>query len=364
MKKKQESHREPQPIDGRTLAQALDKDLGVLLEAAPRLLEEGKAGRLVRFAEGFLEIAKLSEVAKLRIDGLRAERKKQLDDRAESLRGVVAQREQRLEAFAKRRRVGTPPQPGRFVVAGRVTDKASGLGLPNVTVRAFDLDRKVDDPLGRTRTDPLGYYRIEYGHEDFKDRDQIPELYIQVLGPKDEVIFTSRECFVKQVDASETIDAEVDGSKLPASLALGEIVSRAVDKRLEAFANRRQVLDGRKVARLEKSPAISPQLRRALTRKRAQRSVLRKKVAFPERIRERDVAVARPSEKEDRPSMETRTVEEAKPSVEAAPRAAPKNKATAKKKTTGTKVAGRKKRAKKKTAKKKGARAKRDTEEE
>lgn len=164
-------------------------------------------------------------------------------ERATALRDVLVQRQQRLEAYAGRQRGTVPTDPELFVVAGRVTDEATGSGLPRVRVRAIDLDRRRDDLLGEVRTDALGYYRLEYRAADFRERDENPETYIQVLDEEGEVLFTSTRSFVQKAGKSAFIPAAVDGARVPASRRMAGKVDDAVAARRRDFQRRRRVLE-------------------------------------------------------------------------------------------------------------------------
>ncbi len=220
-----------------TAAKALLQDLREIARLAQPLdaLDAPKALR-----------SELSNVARM----LKVAREKGIDERAvvytarrQSVKAVVAEREKRLRAYATRERVVVPVEEDKFIVAGRVTDKATGVGLPNVKVNAFDLDRKYDDRLGSARTDALGYFRIEYTAADFKDlEDQKPETYIEVLDDKNNAIFTSTKSFVQKAGKSEFIAASIDGSKVPLSNALGVKIGRSVDRRIATFERRKRSL--------------------------------------------------------------------------------------------------------------------------
>lgn len=167
--------------------------------------------------------------------------------RTEAMKAVVEERQKRLESYAQRLRQHVSAEPGRFIVAGRVTDEVTGYGLPNVRVRVTDLDRQYDDVLGETRTDILGYYRLEYEASDFQDRDESPETYIEVIGEEDKVIFTSMKSFVQKAGGSAFISAVVDGKHVPASRSMSETVARTVEHRQQDLARRMRILNVRPV---------------------------------------------------------------------------------------------------------------------
>jgi hypothetical protein len=117
------------------------------------------------------------------------------------------------------------------------------VGLPNIKVSAFDLDRKYDDRLGATRTDALGYFRIEYTAEDFKDLgDKTPETYIEVLGDDGELLFTSAKSFIQKSGKCEYIAAKVSGDKVPHSLEQGRRIYESINKREREFKRRERIL--------------------------------------------------------------------------------------------------------------------------
>lgn len=168
---------------------------------------------------------------------------KQFKERREIMEKVVAKRNQRLEAYAKRGRMVVPKEKDKFIIAGRVVDNKTKTGLPNMRVKAFDLDRKYDDRLGSTRTDALGYFRIDYTADDFKDLgDKTPETYIEVLGKDGEALFTSTKSFIQKANQSEYITAPVDGEKVPENFAQGKKIELSINKRGEVFKKRERIL--------------------------------------------------------------------------------------------------------------------------
>jgi hypothetical protein len=125
-------------------------------------------------------------------------------------------------------------------------DKKSGVGLPDVIVKAFDMDRKYDDLLGSTVTNKDGYYQVEYTTKDFKDLfDKKPETYIEVLDQEGHTLYTSPKSFVLKSGKQEIVDAEVDGKKLAASLDRGKAIQAARKIDLGAIAGRSVALKGR-----------------------------------------------------------------------------------------------------------------------
>ena len=187
--------------------------------------------------------------------------------RTSAMEAVVAERQRRLEAYAKRQRQAVPADPNRFIVAGRVTDQATGYGLPHVRVRATDLDRRYDDIVGEARTDALGYYRIEYTAAAIDERDQNPETFIEVLDDEGEVLFTSTKSFIQKAGQSAFIAAAVDGDKLPTSQRMAGKVAGSVARRQQDLARRGRVLKYQpraEVARDDIARRPAPQAKRAV----------------------------------------------------------------------------------------------------
>ncbi len=166
--------------------------------------------------------------------------------RCEDIKEVVGKRRERLEAYAGRRRVAVASEKDKFVVAGRVTDKTTGVGLPNVKVNVFDMDRKYDDRLGSTHTDALGYFRIDYTSADFKDFGEgMPETYIEVVGEDEKTLYTSPKSFVQKAGKSEYFDVEVEGTAVPSSLAAGTKIDGSLGERLKVLDRRKRRLSSR-----------------------------------------------------------------------------------------------------------------------
>jgi predicted flap endonuclease-1-like 5' DNA nuclease len=68
-----------------------------------------------------------------------------------------------------------------YQIWGKVLEKESGKGVPNITVKAFDKDFRTDDALGSCVTDKNGRFIIKYSEKDFRDLvifDRKPDLYL------------------------------------------------------------------------------------------------------------------------------------------------------------------------------------------
>jgi hypothetical protein len=217
--------------------------LGFLQEAAaaPPWLEKDKTGKWPE-----AELPTLKQIAAQLADG-RNKAAEEVEERyrrrRDDMKEAVQKRRKRLEAYAGRKRVVIAGEEDKFIVAGRVTDKTTGVGLPDVQVNAFDMDRKYDDRLGSTRTDVLGYFRIDYSIAQFKDFGEgMPETYIEVVGEDEETLYTSPKSFVQKAGKFEYFDARVPGAKVPRSLAVGVKIDRSLSERVKGLERRKRGL--------------------------------------------------------------------------------------------------------------------------
>lgn len=252
------------------VVEALIKDIKELTAVGAKLKKREDIKSL-KSKELFAAIRQVTTKWRDEFAQARHEQVELLARRSHNIKEAHVKRSNRIEAYAVRKRSVVPALKGKFVVAGRVMDRETGVGIPNVRVKAFDLDRRYDDILGDTRTDVLGYYRIEYGEKDFKDLfDKKPEVYIEVQDEDGKSLFTSTKSFVHKSGKVESIDARVDGSTLPSGLAQGLSLRQAIDKRLQRYAYRTQLLEGRLATRF---PAYKQVIAKSKpTRKKKQKS--------------------------------------------------------------------------------------------
>jgi len=321
---------------------ALVSDLRRVTDLAGEMSEQIAKRQLpTRPATPLPEMSKMKDKLTTAIEQTGSEMREKTKQRSEVLQRNVELRQKRLEAYAKRKRPVVTAKGDKFVVGGQVVDKASGRGIPNLSVKAIDKDRKYDDLLGATQTDALGYYRIEYSEADFKDiADKTPETFIEVLDDKQQVLYRSTQSFIQKAGKTEKIDAQIDGSKVADKLALGQNVNHFVDQRLDRFEHKRQVMEGRKKIATEKiRPAvrqkIKPGLKMAVPRAKAveKAAPAAKQAATTFPVEEAQV-------KEAPPPVTKAVIEEKKP---LAKKAAKKTTKKASKKTTSKKPSKKKK---------------------
>lgn len=163
--------------------------------------------------------------------------------RRNDIQQIVEKRRKRLEAYTRRRRVVVAGEKNKFVIAGQVTDKRTGVGLPNVKVNTFGIDRKDEGRIDSTHTDALGYYRIEYDEVDFKDLgEEMPQIYIEVVDENEKALYTSPKPFVQKTGKSEHLDVVLEGDNVPSSLAAGTKIDRSITERLKVLNRRNRRL--------------------------------------------------------------------------------------------------------------------------
>jgi len=100
-----------------------------------------------------------------------------------------------------------------FKIYGKILEKETGKGIPNLIVKAVDKDLLYDDILGEVITDKNGSFEIKYGDEDFKEffLDKEPDIYLTIKIPGGEVIYTTETRVV--YDALETEEFVIKISK-------------------------------------------------------------------------------------------------------------------------------------------------------
>ncbi len=92
-----------------------------------------------------------------------------------------------------------------FKIWGRVLDKGTGKGLPNLIVAAFDKDLFIDDPLGSVITDKNGYFEIHYGTKDFRELifDRRADIYLRITDARGNQLLTTKDWVRREARDSE-----------------------------------------------------------------------------------------------------------------------------------------------------------------
>ena len=100
-----------------------------------------------------------------------------------------------------------------FKIHGKVIEKETGKGIPNLRVKAVDKDLFFDDLLGAVTTDENGNFEIKYDKEDFQELffDKKPDIYLKIKNPGGEVIHTTENRV--RYDAGRTEEFIINISK-------------------------------------------------------------------------------------------------------------------------------------------------------
>jgi len=106
-----------------------------------------------------------------------------------------------------------------FKIYGKVIEKETEKGIPNLTVKAVDKDLIYDDILGEVITDKNGSFEIKYSEEDFKGLflDKEPDIYLIIKNPGGKIIYTTETKVVY-----DALEIEKFVIRIPKSLIKGK----------------------------------------------------------------------------------------------------------------------------------------------
>ncbi len=92
-----------------------------------------------------------------------------------------------------------------FRIHGKIIVKETGVGIPNLRVRAFDKDIFFDDTLGKVITDRNGIFDIKYGKKEFKDLGlgKRPNIYVTVAELSGREIYSSKQWLRRKANDEE-----------------------------------------------------------------------------------------------------------------------------------------------------------------
>lgn len=155
-------------------------------------------------------------------------------ERLESIKSYTKERQNRMESYAIRERRTIPAVKDKFIIAGRVCDRFTGVGLPNLKVKSSHPEKKNSK---KTFTDTLGYFRIEYSKSDTdKLNEQKTGIQIEIFCENDKTVYTT----ILSADDIKTentkfITASIDGDKAPESISLAKDISISLSNRVESL---------------------------------------------------------------------------------------------------------------------------------
>lgn len=146
-----------------------------------------------------------------------------------------------------------------FRIYGKVVEKETGDGIPNLTVKAIDKDLLFDDFLGAVTTDKNGNFEIIYECEDFRELffDKKPDLYLKITTPEGEVIHTTEDKVRYEADRTEEFTVSIPADVyLPPMSSFEVTVLRPEDMlKLDFTFFNLKVQDGKLVHSNSKKPA-------------------------------------------------------------------------------------------------------------
>jgi len=92
-----------------------------------------------------------------------------------------------------------------FRIYGKVIERETGKGIPNLIVEALDRDFIFDDRLGSVTTDKDGNFEILYDREDFQELffDLKPDIYLRIRRPDGKLIYTCEDKIRYEADETE-----------------------------------------------------------------------------------------------------------------------------------------------------------------
>ncbi len=206
-----------------------------------------------RDGEGMAQLRQLGATLREQREAGAAQLAARYRERTDSMRQMVALRQHRMEAYTQRLRQAVPPEPGKYILAGHLTDSATGVAMPNVSVRPRG-DAAGDEPE-TTRSDALGYFRLELGAPANAAGGAVQ---IEVLDDEGNVLSTSDRQFRTSAGGSDFAKLEVAGERIPRSLALGRLIEGSVDERIKRLERTGRVMQLDPAAGGVGSPAVTP----------------------------------------------------------------------------------------------------------
>jgi hypothetical protein len=148
---------------------------------------------------------------------------------------------------------------GEFRIYGRVVEKETGEGIPNLTVEAIDKDLFCHDRLGAVSTKEDGSFEILYDKEDFQDFffDKKPDIFIRIKSPGGKVIHTTEDKVRYNADSTEMFNIAVPVDKyLPTLFKIKTTLLRPSDMlKLDFTFYNLKLTDGKLVHGVSRSPA-------------------------------------------------------------------------------------------------------------
>jgi len=241
------------------LTNTLLDDLQAITQSTTPINTRDALKKLTRFQGIQAQITSGQKVLSAEQTQKTEQQKQQFTLRRDNFKVGLQQRQKLIEqVILKRREVLAKPAVDKLVVTGQILDEATGNGLPNVVVKAFDFDRTQDDFLGTALTDSDGFYRLEYQKTQFSERGEgQPEVYIQVQDETEDTIFQSPRSLDNKADAVKVLDARINATALPKSRKLASQVSKLRSQRINTLLEKQQGLKIRSTNQLINRSSIT-----------------------------------------------------------------------------------------------------------
>jgi len=108
------------------------------------------------------------------------------------------------------------PDEENYSIYGKIIDRESEQGIPNLTVKAFDKDPIFDDVLGSSKTVEDGSFRILYDEKDFTERflDKRPDIYLKIFDSAGNLRHTTKDHIRFQADMSEEFIVRISSDRI------------------------------------------------------------------------------------------------------------------------------------------------------
>jgi hypothetical protein len=231
---------------GERLAKAIAQDLESLAGVAANLARSRTAGQPLPDATVFGSVRETIRHIGTELASVGAAARAARQRQAERLGQALDARARWVEAYAQRKRSAVPARKDRFVLAGRIVDRATGAALPNLVVAVSDREKRAARAVASTRTNALGYFRIEFTQRQLEElAEKHAVIRVDVRDPAGGAIETVAGAITPKPGAVEFRETAVDGSKCAASLAQGLALRESVSLQLKRLAADRSRIDGR-----------------------------------------------------------------------------------------------------------------------
>lgn len=214
----------------REIVESIIEDLREIDPAKDRPAATRTANTLHRLADALRD-----PVEKAMEDTLQLYRERSL-----ALAEAAERRVSLLENYGRDLYQEAEPAPDSFILTGRVTDKASGVGIPNARIRVVDSHGQETAATGNAHTDALGYFRVPFGPEDLTASVTAGAVTIEALAPNGRRLGIVTGAGRPRKGEAKFVTIEIDGSNAPELVEHGAHLDRAMERRLDRIRSLRR----------------------------------------------------------------------------------------------------------------------------